>query len=119
MRGLIAICVSVLLFAPSVSAAETVVTARVAGVRHVVVDTRGNIQQIVSNTSEDVAPIIHLSTFEGEQVAMTKEIEVRYLAIISKANMEQAGIVYTRNSPLKALIAHLSHTSILPLKPTL
>lgn len=116
MRGTVFAIVGVLLFAPyahaQVQAAETVITARVMGVRHIVVDRRGNITQIVSNTSEDVAPIAHLDDLLGKQVSISAETERHYREIISRSDMSRAGVVYLREPPLKKFVANLVKVSI-------
>lgn len=123
MRGAVFAIVGVLLVAPQahaqVQAAETVITARVMGVRHIVVDRRGVITQIVSNTPEDVVPIAHLDDLLGKQVSISTETEQAYREIIAKTDMSRAGVVYLRESPLKRFVARLAQVSTLALKPEL
>lgn len=123
MRGTVFAIVGALLLAPQahaqVQVAETVITAQVMGVRHIVVDRRGTITQIVSNTSEDVAPIAHLDDLLGKQVSISAETERSYREIIANTDMSHAGVVYVRESPLKQFVARLAQVSTLALKPEL
>lgn len=114
--------VGVLVFTPSVSATtttssggETVITARVMPVRHIVVDGEGVIQRIISNTSENVSPIVHLGTAEGVEVPLTTEIEQDYKAAIASLDMKRPAD-YVRKQPLELLFARLQHISALPLR---
>lgn len=114
LRGVVAALVGVLISASPVSAAETVVTAQVAPVRHVVVNDRGVILQIISNTSEDVTPITHLNHAQGEQVVLTDEIRARYEKTVARLDMSKPAI-YERKNPLKKLISQLRLLTVIPL----
>lgn len=115
MRGVITVFVSVLAFAPSVSAASTVITAQVAPVRHVVVDSDGVIQEVVSNTAENVLPLVHLGSMDGTQIPLSDDVRQQYVAIISQLDMHRTGYVYTAQEQWGLSAFNLQLVSLLPL----
>lgn len=122
LRVVLAMVVSVMVFTPPVSAAiptgsggETVITARVMPVRHIVVDDSGVIQRIISNTSENVPPIVYLDSFQGEQIPLTDDIRQNYDDAIAVLDMRHPAD-YVRKSPIQLLLAHVQHVGILHLK---
>lgn len=115
LRGIIAICMGVLVWAPPVSAAETVITARVMPVRHIVVDEAGVVQRIISNTSENVTPIVHLGSAEGREILLTDDVKQRYETVI--AGLDMSGPAdYTRKSPFKLALAYVQSQTTHQLK---
>lgn len=122
LRGVLVMVIGVTVFTSPVSAAiptssggETVITARVMPVRHIVVDRDGVIQRIISNTSEDVTPIVHLGTAENGEVPLTAEVKRNYELEIAQLNMERPAD-YVRKQSFELLLAHLRHVSTLPLR---
>lgn len=122
LRGVLALAVCAMILASPVSAAvptnsggETVITARVMPVRHIVVDDDDVIQRIISNTSENVTPIVYRGNFQGEQIPMTDEVRLNYDNAIAALDMRRPAD-YIRKSPLQLLLAHVQHVSVLHLK---
>lgn len=118
LRGVLAMVVGVMVFTSPVSAVtggETVITAQVMPVRHIVVDRDGVIQRIISNTSEDVIPVVHLDTAEGDEIEFTAEISERYETAIAHLDMRRPAD-YVRKQPLAITIARLQYLSALPLR---
>jgi hypothetical protein len=97
------------------SAAQTVITARVMPVRHVVIDKDGVILRIVSNTSENVAPIVYLDTFGGARTAMPKETRQGYEHLIGQLDMSRPAD-YIRKSSLEILVAQIQTVTASRLK---
>lgn len=122
LRGVLAMVVGVTVFTSPVSAAvptssggETVITAHVMPVRHIVVDHEGVIQRIISNTSENVTPIVHLGTAEGEEILLTTDVKQRYESVIAHLDMQRPAD-YVRKQPLEILLTRLQNISTLPLR---
>jgi len=122
LRGIVAIAIGVLAFtspvsaaAPTVAGGETVITARVMPVRHIVVDHEGVIQRIISNTTENVTPIVHLGSAEGEEVVFTTDVKQRYESLIAHLDMQRPAD-YVRKQPLEILLARLQYVGTLPLR---
>ena len=118
VRGILAIAVGVLLCTPPVSAAtsgETVITARVMPVRHVVINKDGMILRIVSNTSEDVSPIVHLGSFEGPEIALSDEARGSYDRLIAHLDMSRPAD-YVRKSDAEIALMQWRDLATVPLR---
>lgn len=118
VRGILAIAMGVLLFTPSVSAAtsgETVITARVMPVRHVVINKEGTILRVVSNTSEDVSPIVHLGSFEGPEVTMSEEARATYDRLVAHLDMSRPAD-YVRKSDAEIALMQWRDLAVIPLR---
>lgn len=120
LRGIVAVVMGVFGFTSPVSAAitgggETVVTAKVMPVRYVVVDDRGVVQRVVSNTSEPVTPIVHLGNFEGPIVPMTKEISQNYHREIARLDMSRPAD-YERRFSAELMFKDLQRRASIPFR---
>lgn len=72
------------------------VTVTVDPHRVIIVDKNFTILQIVSNTEEDVRPVVFLDSQDGEEIPYTDSIREQYLYLKPTLNFLQPGIVYDR-----------------------
>lgn len=117
------IVVVMLWVAVSVSAhqpvlAATIIRARVAPVREIVVDNDGKITRIDSNTTEDVVPTVRRGTVTGPIIILTPAIATEYNSLKSRISFVRAGVVYRRPSQSVSWLARqwqrLRRLSIVP-----
>jgi homoserine trans-succinylase len=71
-----------------------VVTAVIAPVRYVLIDNKGNIKEILSNTKENITPKVYINSLSSSQATLTIQVYQRYEAIIDKVNTKRTGIIY-------------------------
>ena len=63
---------------------------------HVIIDENGQIQEIISNTSEDVTPDIYVGKIAKEsQVVLTPEVLAQYNQLVAKGS-SHVGTLYKR-----------------------
>ncbi len=97
------------------------ITAVIAPVRDILVNNQGVIQQIVSNTSEDVSPKVYQSSFHASQTTLSPDVNKQYQKIMLTVDTKRTGIVY-RATPRASASFHtlswqfLTYQSVLPLK---
>lgn len=92
--GLIAIATNPVPAAAQSSIGMVTVTAVIAPVRSIVVDERGTIRQIQSNTPAAVTPIVYRNSLTGTQLALTPPILAQYNGIITRVDTQHTGIIY-------------------------
>jgi hypothetical protein len=96
--GLILLCVLISnsdkVSAYTVSSGTTTVSAVVAPVRDILVNTDGNIVQIASNTPENVTPTVFMKSFETPPIPLTTKVFTQYLSLLSNINKNSMGIIY-------------------------
>lgn len=74
------------------------ITVTVEPVRVVIVDRNLQIQTIVSNTKEDIRPVVFLDTQDGPDLPYTEGIESQYSLLKPVINFSKPGIVYQRDT---------------------
>lgn len=88
---------------------ELHVTARVLPMRRVIVDANGQIQQIISNTAEDVTPTVYFGRdTDANKIPLTDDVQQQYQSLVPQGS-GKAGILYTRSlitsqSPIKSSV---------------
>ncbi len=92
----LAFLVNLLLIAQEIKTQGITVTATVLPTRIIIVDKNLTIQKIISNTSEDVRPIVYLETADGEEIAYSESVRREYSFLKPSLNFSKAGIVYER-----------------------
>lgn len=88
------------------------ITVTVEPVRTIVVDRNLQITNVISNTKEDVRPVVVLDTRDGPDLPYTESIEKQYAALKPIINFSKPGVVYERDTRvtlavLKTLISLL------------
>lgn len=91
------------------------VTVTVEPVRTILVNKNLRIVQIISNTTEDIEPIVFLDSQDGVQLPYTDGIRTQYLALKSVTNFNKPGIVYERDDRIfislyKTIISFIQKT---------
>ena len=74
------------------------ITLSVEPVRTIIVDRNLQIVTIMSNTKEDVRPVVFLDTQDGAELPYTEGIAGQYNTLKPVVNFEKPGIVYQRDT---------------------
>lgn len=85
-----------ILLAPEAQAQTITVTAAVRPLRTIIVDKNLLIQKIVSNTSEDIRPMVVLAVADGEELPYSESIQKQYEFLKPSLDFSKPGIIYTR-----------------------
>jgi hypothetical protein len=94
-----------LLLIANVSAKQSVVSstinisAIVTPGRYVIVNQEMTIQQILSNTPEDVLPDVFLDNFNGQRLKFDGLIASQFYQLQSRLSFSQTGVVYQISKP--------------------
>lgn len=72
----------------------TVITAKIAPVRIIVVDNKGKITQVISNTKENVTPTVHKNSPDGKKTVLTQSISKQYKTILKSSDTHKTGVIY-------------------------
>lgn len=91
----LAIITSIVIAQPEASN-QFVVMATVLPERIIVVDDNLNIQQIYSNTKQDVRPDVYQNRADGPEVPYSDSIRIQYENLKSSINFSKPGQVYQR-----------------------
>lgn len=81
------------------------VTVTVEPHRVIIVDKNFTIRQIISNTEENVRPMVLLDSQDGKEVPYTESIRLQYMYLKPSINFTEPGIVYDRDdrSPISLI----------------
>jgi hypothetical protein len=103
---MLSIVISVLVFlhssavvkaAPSSNNNQLQVTARVRSAHHVIIDSEGNVIEILSNTTEDVIPKVYLEKISSEtEQPLTDEIMQHYRKLVPLGK-SKIGVLYRKS----------------------
>ena len=63
---------------------EITITARVLPARSIVVNDKGQMIRIYSNTDENVTPMVYINKAPGEQTALTPKLKKQYQAVLAQ-----------------------------------
>ena len=74
------------------------ITVTVEPVRTIVVDRNLQITEIISNTKEDIRPIVLLDTQDGIELPYTDGIQQQYAILKPILNFSKSGLIYERDS---------------------
>jgi hypothetical protein len=91
---------------------ELKVTARVAPVRHIIVDRTGQIIRITSNTPEDVRPQVFLLDSRPANVRPLSDETYRAYRSLVPAGTARYGVLYERGLPVAQLAASAPFKSL-------
>lgn len=84
---------------------EITITAVVPAHRDIILDNAGRIQEIDSNTTEDVTPVAYRrAAIPGNQVPVTAELMAAYRSLVP-AGTAKTGVLY-RQSPQAIITVH-------------
>ena len=86
------------------SVLEFRVSGRVTDHRIIVVDTRSNILQIISNTNQDVTPEVRLVSQNGPQLALSPGVARSYQYLEKQLRDNHIGSLQRLNDPLSLLM---------------
>ena len=92
------VCCIALLCSRNTASASTIIHARVAPVREIVINDDNKIIRVDSNTTQDVTPTVRRGTIGGPIVRITTLVQSEYNAIKGKVDFSYAGTVYRRSS---------------------
>jgi virulence-associated protein VapD len=85
-------------FALSSSGASVQITAIVEPACHVIINQNGQIIEIVTNTKNQITPIVTLNSISGNQISMTPKIYNDYQNILNKYRLQGTyGVIYRIN----------------------
>lgn len=91
---------------PDVTYVATVTPQRV-----ILVDKNFIIQRILSNTKEDVRPVVFLEDVSGQELPYSESIRKQYEFLQSSLHFGRAGVLYERkNAPPAALADRVRRT---------
>ncbi len=69
----------------------------IAPARSIVVDEQGSITQILSNTNENVSPVVYrLKIDSANQLPLTSDLARQYNQVLSRAGSKLIGVLYQR-----------------------
>lgn len=88
--------VSMMILVSESSTKPMVVTVTVNPTRVIIVDRDLVIRRIISNTKDDVRPVVYLESEDGRELPYTESITEQYLALKSSMNFKEPGIIYDR-----------------------
>lgn len=97
----------ILVSVPQAVRAETVyspeytitVTARVLEHRTIIVDAKGTITQISSNTNNNITPDVHFLSYDGPRAVLTPEISRQYQHLMSRLDRNQIMVMDLQAAP--------------------
>ncbi len=99
-----------LLFADESANFNVAITATIRPMRVIVVDQTLTIKKVISNTKEDIRPMVVLDTEDGKELAYSDAIYTQYEDLKPTLNFSKPGILYERdNRPLQALFKALAN----------
>jgi hypothetical protein len=102
---------NVLIFAQEQGVAKLVIVVTIQPHRIVVVDDDLVITKIISNTAEDVRPIVVRGAEDGQEVSYSDSIQEQYQTLKSQIDFSQPGIVYVRdNRPMQRFVRQVVST---------
>lgn len=85
-----------LIYAEEQRGSSVAVMATVLPQRFIVVDKKLTIEQVLSNTAEDVRPQVFLERLDGPEIPYSDSIIKQYQAIRGSADFSRPGLVYQR-----------------------
>jgi hypothetical protein len=94
---LISLLLSTFVYLGETKSKNFTVTVTVEPMRTIIVDKNIRIVQIMSNTREDVEPLVFLETRDGVELPYTEGVRDQYLSLKPIINFSQPGIVYERD----------------------
>lgn len=86
-------------FADSASGSSVIIMATIAPVREIVVDDRGVVIEILSNTNEDVTPKVYRNKPDTVPVALSSAIYSSYKLAMKRVDTRRTGVVYKYYPP--------------------
>jgi hypothetical protein len=86
------------LAAPMSSGSSVTITAVIAPVRIILVNGRGVIIKILSNSPANVTPSVYKNKLNTKPTALTHSIYSQYSAIIQHADLHKTGVIYELKS---------------------
>lgn len=100
-----------LLFAGEQKAGTITIVATVHPQRIVIVDENLTITKILSNTAQDIRPLVLMGGAEGKELPFTEAISAQYQALKSSLDFSQPGVIYERDArPIQALFKRIDRT---------
>src|SRR5258708_7252714 len=85
-----------IVIARSDSGAQFVVVASVLAERSIVIDQDLTIQQIYSNTKDDVRPNVYQDKIDGSAVAYSDSVRIQYESLKKSLDFSKPGLIYKR-----------------------
>ncbi|HUD05631.1 MAG TPA: hypothetical protein VMR18_01760 [Candidatus Saccharimonadales bacterium] len=95
------------------SSGSVTISAAIAPVRYILVDNRGTITEILSNSQENVTPIVYKNKLGSVPITLSQAIYSQYIAIMTNIKARHNGVVYRRDAPIAGLVRLNSYQSIL------
>lgn len=80
--------------APQSAGGSVIIRAAVAPVRYILVDDRGKIREILSNSPTDVTPLVYKNKFDTKPIALSPAIYDQYAAIMTRVDNRRTGVIY-------------------------
>ncbi|HSX36638.1 MAG TPA: hypothetical protein VLG13_00750 [Patescibacteria group bacterium] len=103
---------------------EIHITGIVPPMRNIVVDAKGNIIEITSNTPENVTPKVYVGSLQnGNEVPLTTAIQKDYEQKVQGKDLHSTDLHFSRSAPQTAKAAQpgwlvaLRHISLMKLSP--
>lgn len=96
---------NLLIYAEENRGSTVTVMVTVLPQRFIIVDKQLIIQQVLSNTAEDIRPQVFLERLDGAEIPYSDSIIKQYQAIRASADFSRPGVIYQREPrPVMALL---------------
>jgi hypothetical protein len=83
---------------PASASGSITISAVVAPVRIIDVDSSGKVVEIISNSPSPVGPTVIRNLVYSKPIPLTKSIQSQYSAVTARINVHDTGIIYARPS---------------------
>lgn len=82
---------------------SVIITATIAPVRDVLVDNHGVILEILSNTSDNVAPTVYKNRLDTDPIPLEPGVAERYDSLIRRVNTHKTGVIYRLSDEVRSV----------------
>lgn len=97
-----------LILATETASNTITVVATVLPQRMIIVDENLTIQKVISNTAEEIRPVVVLGEVDGKEIPYSQSIVEQYQSLKPSLNFSKPGVVYQRDErPIPALMKRI------------
>lgn len=102
------ILANALILATETASNSITVVATVLPQRMIIVDENLTIQKVISNTAEEIRPVVVLGEVDGKEIPYSQSIVEQYQSLKTSLNFSKPGVVYQRDErPIPALMKRI------------
>ncbi len=89
------------LAAPLTAGGSVIISASIAPARYILVDSHGRIREVLSNSPENVMPLVYKGRFNSAPITLTPAILSQYKTIMAHVDARHDGVIY-QSAPVTA-----------------